>query len=67
MKKLINIIFLIFIAVLVFTAGCENIETKQQQEYNRCTAVCASVLGEDFITLKLCMDECKAKFLDENT
>jgi len=65
MKKLINIIFLIFIVVLVFTAGCEKIETTQQQEYNKCTSVCASVLGEDFITLQLCMDECKAKFLDE--
>ena len=66
MKKLSKIIFLILIVVLVFTTGCE-IETKQQQEYNKCTSVCASVLGEDFITLQLCMNECKAKFLDENT
>ena len=64
MKKLINIIFLIFIAVLVFTSGCDKIETKQQQEYNKCTSVCAAVLDDDFVTLKLCMDECKEKFLE---
>jgi len=65
MKKLSKIIFLIFIAVLAFTAGCENIETKQQEEYNKCVSVCASVLSEDFVTLELCRLECKEKFLDE--
>ena len=66
MGKLINIIFLMFI-VLVFTSGCDTIETNPQQEYNKCTAVCTAVLGEDFITLELCRQECSEKFLEENT
>ena len=64
MKKMNKIVFLVFVLVLIFSYGCANADTKQG-EYNKCTSVCASVLEEDFVTLKLCMDECKEKFLEE--
>ena len=62
MKKLSKII-LIFVIILIFPTGCIDQDAKNQEEYNKCTSVCASVLEEDFVTLKLCMDECKEKFL----
>lgn len=65
MKQMNKIIFIIFIIVLLFTIGCSNNEIGLQKEYNKCTSVCASVLEEDFVTMKLCMDNCKEKFPDE--
>ena len=65
MVKVTNLLFILFVLVLLFSTGCADNGVNKQEEYNKCTAVCASVLGEDFVTLKLCMDECKEKFLDK--
>ena len=63
MKKIIITIFLIGI---LFIASCiTNTEADKREEYNKCTAVCSSVLGEDFVTLELCRQECSKKFLEE--
>ena len=47
---------------LVFVSGCD---ADLEVEYNKCTAVCSSVLEEDFVTMNLCVDECREKFLGE--
>jgi len=62
--KASKIIFVFFVFILIFSTGCVDQDAKQK-EYNKCTTVCASVLDEDFVILKLCMDECKEKFLEE--
>ena len=59
-----KIIILFFVIVLIVSNGCANKDT-QQEEYDKCTSVCASVLDEDFVTMKLCMDECQEEFLEE--
>lgn len=64
MKKLNKIISLFFI-VLIFINGCSNETTDAQKEYNKCTALCTTIVGEDFVTLELCRQECKEKFLEE--
>ena len=63
MKKTINFFSLLFIILILISSGCESDDV--QREYEKCTSVCASVLEDDFITLKLCVDECKEKFLDK--
>lgn len=64
MKKLNKIISLFFI-VLIFINGCSTETTDAQQEYNKCTALCVAIVGEDFVTLELCRQECEEKFLEE--
>jgi len=63
MMRLNNTIILLFIIILILSAGCAGQDV--QEEYEKCTSVCASVLEDDFVTMKLCMDECKEKFLDK--
>lgn len=63
--KMNKIIFVVLAFVLLFSYGCTDNDTQKQEEYNKCTSVCASVLEEDFVTMKLCMDECREKFLEE--
>ena len=65
MMKASKLIFLILIFTLILSSGCKNNDVVVQQEYQKCTSVCAAVLGDDFVTLKLCMDECEEKFLEE--
>lgn len=65
MIKMNKIIFIIFVFVLLFSYGCSD-KDANQVEYQKCTSVCAAVLEEDFVTMKLCMDECKEKFLEES-
>jgi len=55
-----KIIFIIFVFILLFSYGCADQEVKQKQ-YNKCTAVCAAVVEDDFVTLELCREECKKK------
>jgi hypothetical protein len=62
-----KIIFLIFVFALLFSFGCASNEENVQKEYEKCTSVCASVLEDDFVTMKLCMDECKEKFLGDKS
>ena len=66
MMKANKIIFLIAVIILIFSAGCADNDDSKLGEYNKCVSVCASVLSEDFVTLELCRQECKEKFLDEN-
>ncbi|MFH0868004.1 MAG: hypothetical protein V1831_01710 [Candidatus Woesearchaeota archaeon] len=65
MTKASKFILIIVIVILIFTSGCINNSTQKQKEYEKCTSVCASVLEDDFVTMKLCMDECQKKFLEE--
>ena len=65
--KMDKIIFVIFVLILLFSTGCQTKEAEPQEEYHKCTSVCASVLGEDFVIMKLCMDECQEKFLKEDS
>ena len=65
LKEMNKIIIFTLLISLIFINGCSNEIVDAQKEYNKCTAVCASVLEDDFVTMKLCMDECKEKFLDK--
>ena len=64
MARLNKIILFSFFIILIFINGCYNGDVDAQNEYEKCTSVCASVLEEDFVTMKLCMDECEEKFLE---
>ena len=59
----IAILFILFI--LVLSTSCVNEEVNKQEEYEKCTSVCASVLEEDFVTMELCRRECEEEFLKE--
>ncbi len=61
-----RIILIIFIIGLLFTASCGNIEAGKNGEYKKCTAICSSVLDDDYVTLELCRQECEKEFLKEN-
>jgi PBP1b-binding outer membrane lipoprotein LpoB len=61
-----NKIFVLFFILLIFVNGCSNVDVNPQKEYNKCTSVCASVLEEDFVTMELCRQECREKFLENN-
>ena len=63
MTRLNKIIIFILLISLIFITNCSN-NIDYQEEYEKCTSVCASVLEDDFVTMKLCMDECKEKFLE---
>tara|TARA_Y100000310_G_scaffold47186_1_gene43771 strand:- start:3281 stop:3478 length:198 start_codon:yes stop_codon:yes gene_type:complete len=60
-----NFFVLVFLMVLIFSAGCATEEVDNQVEYNKCVSVCASVLEEDFVIMDLCRQECNEKFLEE--
>ena len=62
MKKIILILLILSLLI----TGCTDIETEKRKEYEKCTSVCSSVLSEDFVTLELCRQECKEKFLEES-
>jgi hypothetical protein len=64
MKSLTKIIAILMLALLSSSA-CSNYELDKQHEFEKCTAVCASVLEGDFVTLELCRRECKQQFLDK--
>ena len=57
------IIFLIF--VLLISTACSN-QTEEQKDYNKCTAVCSAVVGDDFVDLDLCVQECRKQFLEND-
>ena len=61
-----KIIIAIFLFLVLFSYGCSN-QTQAQEDYNKCTSVCAATLGgEDFIILELCRQECRDQFLEED-
>ena len=62
LKKSVIVFFLLILIISV--SGCSS-DDKKMEEYNKCASVCASVLEDDFVTQKLCNDECRKKFLDE--
>ena len=59
-------IILILLILSLLITSCIDTETEKGKEYEKCTSVCSSVLSEDFVTLELCRQECKKKFLEEN-
>ena len=59
----LNKIIIFTLLLLFLINSCSN-NVDNQVEYEKCTSVCASVLEDDFVTMKICMDECKEKFLD---
>lgn len=64
MNKPINFLMLFLIILVIFSAGCsENVP--KQEDYEKCTSVCASVLGDDFVTMELCRQDCEKRFLEE--
>ncbi|MBW2991743.1 hypothetical protein KY345_00815 [Candidatus Woesearchaeota archaeon] len=64
MRAVIIIAVLILVLVLI---GCYGAEKEKMQEYQKCTSVCASVIGEeDYVTLHLCNEECKKEFLNSS-
>ncbi len=65
MVKMNKIIILFALILLILSTSCVNEDVNKQEEYEKCTSVCASVLSDDFVTLELCRRECKEKFLDE--
>ena len=38
---------------------------ENREAYEKCTSVCSSVLVDDYITLHLCNEECKNRFLNQ--
>ncbi len=62
--KVNKVIILFFVIILIVSSGCVD-RDMQQEEYNKCTSVCASVLEDDFVTMKLCVDECQKEFPKE--
>ncbi|MDP7622906.1 MAG: hypothetical protein QF436_02215 [Candidatus Woesearchaeota archaeon] len=65
MVKASKLIILFLVVLIIVLAGCNAKETDIQQEYNKCTSVCSSTLEDDFVTLDLCMEECKKEFPKE--
>jgi hypothetical protein len=63
MKAVKLLILLLLVLLLISSVACIN-EEKKQQDYQKCTEVCASVLTEDYVTLHLCNEECKEQFLN---
>jgi len=55
----------ILLVLLLLVSGCEDNEDEKMRDYQKCTTICSSVLSEDFVTLELCRQECKEKFLEE--
>ena len=62
MKKEL-VVILLFLLLTLFLSGCTE-KTDAQQEYDKCTSVCASVVEDDFVTLEICREECKKQFLE---
>ncbi len=61
-------VIILIIILLVLLAGCGNKEViERQRAYEKCTLVCASVVGEDYTVMHLCNEECKKEFLGENS
>ena len=62
------IVLCIFLSISFILTACSNAELEKQKEYDKCTAVCAAIVdetGEDaLVTLEICRNECKKKFLD---
>jgi len=58
-------VIFILLVLLLLVSGCADKEEKQK-EYEKCTTICSSVLSDDFVTLELCRQECKEKFLEES-
>jgi len=59
-------VIFILLVLLLLVSGCADNEDEKIKDYEKCTTICSSVLSEDFVTLELCRQECKEKFLEEN-
>lgn len=66
MKILSKLIIIIILILVIASFWLVRQEAERQASYEKCTSVCASVIGDDFVKLKLCMDKCKEKFLEED-
>jgi len=56
----------ILLVLLLLVSGCVDNKDEKIKEYEKCTTICSSVLSDDFVTLELCRQECKEKFLGES-
>jgi len=65
MKILSKLIIAIILFLVIASFWLVRQEAERQASYEKCTSVCASVIGDDFAKLKSCMGECKEKFLRE--
>jgi len=63
MRMMTKLLFLIFLLSILLTS-CSGENSEFQLEYEKCNAVCAAVLSDDFVTLELCREECSKKFLE---
>lgn len=66
MYKLKIIILIILLLLVVNFSGCVSEDKKGQQDYQKCVEVCSSVLTEDYVTMHLCNEECKQRFLNSS-
>ena len=69
MMKTNKIISSIMMLLLLFSYGCANTEVNKQEDYEKCTSVCAAIvespeIEEGFVALELCRQECEKKFLE---
>jgi len=65
MKTMSKYLILIFLFILIILTACVAENDDEQKEYVKCTSVCASVLGDDFVTMELCRQECEKKSLEK--
>lgn len=67
LRQMNKYVILTMMLFLLVAAGCSD-KSEAQQQYDKCTAVCAAVVdssGEDaLVTLEICRQECKKEFLD---
>ena len=66
MNKIKTIILIILLLLVMGSIGCINPDKKIQQDYQKCAQVCASVLTDDYVTMHLCNEECKQRFLNSS-
>ncbi|MBS3131105.1 hypothetical protein J4212_01615 [Candidatus Woesearchaeota archaeon] len=66
MPSKFQIISVFLLVLSSFILSSCSAESEKQKEYSKCTSVCSSVLGNDYVTLDLCRKECRIKFLEES-
>ncbi len=68
MRKGIFFLVILLITIAIFLNSCADEQKQMQEQYEKCTSVCSSVIvTEDYVTLHLCNEECKKKFLNSSS
>ena len=60
---LIAVLIGVFIIFILSMDYISEPELKFDDEYRKCTSVCASTLNEEFVTSNLCREQCKKELL----